>query len=94
MSGGLPQDIVNSRTAGVFAWTFGWLAGIWLFGFTVGAPLCTFVQLKLGEREKWPLSLSLTATAWAFIYGVFNRLLHVPFPAGKVFVWLKQLALM
>jgi hypothetical protein len=52
------------------------------------------VQLKLGEREKWPLSLSLTATAWAFIYGVFNRLLHVPFPAGKVFVWLKQLALM
>jgi putative tricarboxylic transport membrane protein len=92
-TGGLPQEVINSRTAGVFAWTFGWLAGIWLFGFTVGAPLCTFVQLKLGEREKWPLSLILTATAWTFIYGVFDRLLHVPFPAGKIFMMLKQYSL-
>jgi len=89
----LPQDVVNRRTAGVFGWAFGWLAAIWLFGFTIGATLCTFIQLKIGEREKWPLALILTAAAWAFIYGVFDRLLHVPFPKGQVFLWLKQLGL-
>lgn len=90
----LPKDVVNRRTAGVFGWTFGWLAALWLFGFTIGAPLCTFLQLKVGEREKWPLALILTATAWAFIYGVFDCLLHVPFPKGQFLVWLKQLSLM
>ena len=85
----LPGNVVNRRTAGVFGWTFGWLAGIWLFGFPIGAPLCTFVQLKIGERERWPLALILTATAWIFIYGVFDRLLHVPFPKGQLFLWLK-----
>lgn len=88
----LPKDVVNRRTTGVFGWTFGWLAGIWFFGFTIGAPLCTFLQLKVGEREKWLLALILTATAWAFIYGVFDRFLHVPFPKGQLFLWLKQLS--
>ena len=89
----LPGSVVNRRTAGVFAWIFGWLVSVWLFGFTIGAPLCTFLQLKVGERERWPLTLALTATAWAFIYGVFVRLLHVPFPTGQVFMWFKQLSL-
>ncbi len=89
---GLPQKVVNKRTAGVFAWTFGWFAGIWLFGFTVGAPLLTFIQLKLGEREKWPLTIALTVTVWAFVYVIFVRFLHVPFPKGEVFIWLKQLS--
>jgi hypothetical protein len=91
---GLPQEVVNKRTAGVFAWTFGWFAGIWLFGFTVGAPLCTFIQLKIGEREKWPLALALTFTVWAFVYVIFVRLLHVPFPKGEIFLWIKQLSSM
>ncbi|MHB8089983.1 MAG: tripartite tricarboxylate transporter permease [Syntrophales bacterium] len=89
---GLPKDVVNRRTASVFAWTFGWLAGIWLFGFTFGAPLCTFIQLKLGEREKWLISVVLTATVWAFVYFIFVRFLHVPFPKGEVFIWVKQLS--
>jgi TctA family transporter len=84
----LPENVVNRRTAITFAWIFAWFAGIWLFGFTIGAPLCTFIQLKFGEREKWPLSLILTFIAWAFLYIVFERLLYVPFPEGELFVWL------
>ena len=91
---GLPKEVVNRRTAGVFGWIFGWLAAIWLFGFTIGAPLCTFLQLKVGERERWPLSLALTAAAWAFIYVVFDRLLHVPFPKAQVLLWFKQLSVL
>jgi len=87
----LSKQVVNNRTAGVFGWIFGWFAAIWLFGFTIGAPLSTFIQLKVGERERWSLSLVLTGIAWAFIYFLFRGLLHLPFPRGQVFVWLKAL---
>jgi putative tricarboxylic transport membrane protein len=84
----LSRNVVNRRTAVTFAWIFAWFVGIWLFGFTIGAPLCTFIQLKIGERERWPLSIILSFIAWAFIYVLFERLLYVPFPEGELFVWL------
>jgi hypothetical protein len=87
----LPREVVNRRTAGIFGWTFGWFVAIWLLGFTIGAPLCTFIQLKIGERERWSLALLLTGISWAFIYGVFKLFLHVPFPTGQLFLWLKPL---
>lgn len=85
---GLPRDVVRRRTAGVFGWLFGWFVAIWLFGFTFGATLATFVQLKIGEREKWPLSLGLTGIAWALLFFVFKGVLHLPFPKGQIFRWL------
>jgi putative tricarboxylic transport membrane protein len=85
---GLPRDVVRRRTAGVFGWLFGWFAAIWLFGFTFGATLATFVQLKIGEKEKWPLALGLTGMAWALLYFVFKGVLHLPFPKGQLFRWL------
>jgi hypothetical protein len=84
--------VVNRRTAGVFAWIVGWFVAIWFLGFTIGAPLSTFLQLKVGERESWPLALLLAGVSWAFIYGVFKLFLHVPFPVGQLFLWLKQLS--
>ncbi|HME46477.1 MAG TPA: tripartite tricarboxylate transporter permease, partial [Syntrophorhabdales bacterium] len=90
----LPRQVVNRRTANVFMWTFAWFVSIWLFGFNIGAPLCTFIQLKIGEREGWLLTLLLTATAWAFIYFGFDLLLHVPFPKGQIFIWMKDLSLL
>ena len=94
LESGLPKQVVNRRTANVFSWTFAWFVSIWLFGFTVGAPLCTFVQLKIGEREGWLLTLLLTAVAWAFIHFGFDLLLHVPFPPGQIFVWLKHVSML
>ncbi|MDI7261981.1 MAG: tripartite tricarboxylate transporter TctB family protein, partial [Thermodesulfobacteriota bacterium] len=86
---GLTAKQVNRRTAGVFGWIIVYFLSTWLLGFTVGLPLCTFIQLKIGEREKWSLALILTGIAWAFIYSLFERLLHVPFPTGQLFLWLK-----
>ncbi len=82
-----PQE-VNRRTTVVFGWIIAYFLSIWLFGFTIGLPLCTFIQLKIGEQEKWPLTLVLTGIAWVFIYGLFERLLHVPFPTGQLFLWI------
>jgi hypothetical protein len=82
-------DLVNRRTAGIFGWIIGYCISIWLFGFTIGLPLCNFLQLKLSGREKWPITLILTGFTWAFIYFLFDRVMHVPFPVGKVWALLK-----
>jgi hypothetical protein len=79
---------VARRTAGILGWIAGYLAAIWLLGFALGGTLCTFLSLKVGSRERWPITLALTAGAAAFIYFVFERGLNVPFPPGQLFVWL------
>ena len=81
----LPAEVVNRRTAGMFGWIVGYFVGIWLFGFSFGVPLCTFIQLKIFGREKWSHSLIYTAAAWVLIFGIFDRVLHVPFPTGYLF---------
>jgi hypothetical protein len=73
-------------------WIFGWFFAIWLLGFTVASPLCAFIQLKIGEKERWPLTLLITAIVWAFIYLGFVLLLHLPLPKGQLFVWLSRLS--
>jgi Tripartite tricarboxylate transporter TctB family len=62
-----------------------YFVAIWLLGFSIGGALCCFLQLKLGSKEKWLITLILTAGLWAFIYLLFDRLLHVPFPTGYLF---------
>ena len=84
----LPVEVVNRRTAGIFSWIVGYFVAIWLLGFSVGVPLCTFIHLKIFGREKWPITLVYTASAWAMIYGIFDLVLHVPFPPGQLLVWL------
>jgi len=85
----LPTDVIKRRTASIFAWILGYFVAIWLFGFVIGFPLCTFFQLKMGYRERWLISLILTASTWAFIYGLFDFLLNTPFPPGLLFILLK-----
>jgi len=84
----LPAEVVKRRTAGIFLWIVGYFVAIWLLGFSIGVPLCTFIQLKIDGREKWSLSLIFTACTWGLIYGIFDQVLHVPFPEGQLFLWL------
>ncbi len=84
----LPREVVNRRTASICGWIIGFFLAIWLLGFSTAGALCTFVYLKIGSREKWPISIILTGAVWALIYGVFYGLLYVPFPPGQLFVWM------
>lgn len=83
----IPADVVTRRTVGILGWIIGYLAAIWLLGFMLGGTLCTFLALKFGSRERWPVTLAITAGVAAFIYGVFERGLRVPFPPGQLFTW-------
>ncbi len=88
----IPPNVENRRTLQAFGWLAMFFAGIWLLGFSIGGTLCTFIQLRFGSREKWPLTIALTALAWGLTYGVFDLLLHVPFPPGQLLVWLQLAA--
>jgi len=80
----VPEREVVRRSAAAAAWIVGFFAAIVLFGFAVAVPLFVFLYLKLQANEGWIFSAALTAGVWAFFYGLFDRLLHLPFPAGWV----------
>jgi hypothetical protein len=75
------------RTAVAFAWILGFFAAIVLLGFPIAVPLLVLLYLKLQAREGWVLSIVMTVAVWGVFYGLFDRLLHLPFPAGWVLAW-------
>lgn len=76
---------VLRRTIGTFSWIFGFFGGIWLLGFSLSIPLFVFLYLKVYSGEGWVLSLGLASAAWLLFFGLFDRLLHLPFPEGMIF---------
>ena len=81
------REVVR-RSATTAAWIVGFFAAIVLFGFPVAVPLFVFLYLKQQADEGWIFSAVFTAAVWAFFYGLFDRLLHLPFPAGWAFTWI------
>jgi putative tricarboxylic transport membrane protein len=80
--------VARRRTINIFSWILGYVFSIWLIGFAYSVPLIVFLYLKVQSREKWPISIALTALAWLFFWALFDRLLHLPFPEGQLFFWL------
>ena len=74
--------------ARVAAWMLAFFAAIALLGFMVAVPLFLFLYLKLQGGEGWAMSIGLTAGVFAAFYGLFDALLHLPFPAGWLLAWL------
>lgn len=72
------------RTWMIFSWILGFLLMILLVGFPLAVPLFVFAYLK-ASGEKWPLSSLLTVLSWLFMKGLFDWLLHLPFPEGWLF---------
>ena len=76
------------ETVKICAWILGYFVAIWLLGFPIAVAVTTFLYLKLAN-ERWALALVLTFFAWVSFYGLFSYLLHVPFPEGVLFAWLR-----
>jgi hypothetical protein len=74
-------------TAAICGWILAMFGAIWLLGFSPATFLTTFLYLKLGAREPWGVSLTLSLAAFLFVYGLFERGLGVPFPAGRLVAW-------
>ena len=84
----LPSKLAVRRALLACAWLLGFLAGIVLVGFPIAVPLLVLLYVKLQGREGWGLSIGLAAAVWGVFYGIFDQLLHLPFPDGWIQSWL------
>ena len=84
----LEPAVVRSRAISIVAWILGFFLAIWLLGFVVAVPLATFLYFRFAGGEKWSISIPLSLVAGAIFYGLFDYLLHLPFPEGTLLVWL------
>jgi putative tricarboxylic transport membrane protein len=81
----LPPGVTYRRTAGIAGWILGFFGALWLLGISIAVPAMTFLYLKVGAGERWPISLVVTAGLWLFLYGLFRYALQIPFPEGLLF---------
>ncbi len=87
-SADLPEQVTRSRMLVAIGWMLGLFVAIVLLGFPIAVPLFVFLYVKLQGREGWGLSLVFTLVVWGIFYGLFDRLLHLPFPAGWIQTWI------
>ena len=88
LSTDVPPAIARRRTLLTFTWMAAFVALVFLVGFPLAVPIFLFSYLTLQSGESFLSSLVLTVAAWGFFYGVFERLLRLPFGAGVVQAWL------
>lgn len=79
----LAPDERMRRSLQIAGWILGMFAAVVLLGFLVAVPLGAFAYLR-AARERWIPSVAIGALCWAFVYGVFDRVLHVPLPPGEL----------
>jgi hypothetical protein len=88
LSSHLPARQTLRRAGVAIAWMLGFFAAIVLLGFPIAVPLFVLLYLKLQGGEGWVLSIVMMAAVWGVFYGLFDRLLHLPFLAGWLWAWL------
>ena len=81
-------EVARKRMISIISWVLGFFFSIWFLGFIWSSVVATFLYLKVGSRENWFMSIFLTALSWLFFAGLFDRILHLPFPEGQLFIWL------
>ena len=86
--GDVPSELALRRTVLAIGWILGFFAAIVLLGFLAAVPLFVFLYLTVQGRERWPFSALFAAAVSVLFYGLFDALLHMPFPAGWIFEWL------
>ena len=85
---GIDPLLARWRTISCFSWIIGFLASVWLIGFSISIASGVFLYLKMQAKEGLLLSVVLTAAAWLVYWGLFEQILYLPFPEGKIFLWL------
>jgi hypothetical protein len=80
--------VERQRTFAIGCWIVGFFIAIWIVGFIPASALATFLYLKFGAGERWPVTLAITAGCWLFFFGLFDYALQMPFPQGALFEWL------
>jgi TctA family transporter len=67
------------------AWMAAFFLLLWLVGALVAVPLFAALYLLAAARGSIVLAGTYALASWLFIYGLFDRALRVPLPAGALF---------
>ncbi|MBI4331776.1 MAG: tripartite tricarboxylate transporter TctB family protein [Chloroflexi bacterium] len=70
-----------------YAWFFGLLISIWLIGFTVAIPIFSFLYAKF-HGARWLISIIIAAVSLVILQGLFEQILHIPWPDPVFQQWL------
>jgi len=84
----IPPEVVKRRTIEICVWIAGFWVAFWLLGFSLATLVATLLYLKVAARERWLMTVLLSVFSFAFVYGLFEKALGVPFPPGQLLVWL------
>jgi hypothetical protein len=87
----LPNRTVLARAARFFSWFLAFLACMSLIGMLPTVPLMIAGYMRVEGREPWKLSLILAGCVTVFLYVVFDRILHIPWPDSFLGQWLPGL---
>jgi hypothetical protein len=63
----------------IWAWLWGLFFAIHLIGMPIALPLFVFLYVKI-YGGRWTTAIILAAGTWGFLYGIFEQVLHVPWP--------------
>jgi hypothetical protein len=91
LSEDIDPAVATRRTLVAFGWVLGFFVLILLVGFTLSVPLLVFLFLKFQAREKWGITLFLTASSLIFFFGLFVWMLNIPFAEGWIIEGVKRL---
>lgn len=81
---GVPRALALRRTLAAAGWIGGFFAAIVLLGFPLAVPAFVLLYLRLQGGESWLFSAIFSIAVWAVFYGLFDRMLHLPFPPGAL----------
>ena len=82
---GLDRRTEISRTLAFFGWFAGGAVGVWLLGIVIALPLLALLYALVEGRERWTVSLLMAAATFLLIWGLFEYLLEMRWPAGALF---------
>lgn len=69
------------------AWLVGLLTGIWMFGFTVSIPIYSLLYARL-NGARWLIAVVIAVVNFIFLQGVFEQIIHVPWPDPFLQRWI------
>ncbi|HEX7936145.1 MAG TPA: tripartite tricarboxylate transporter permease [Paraburkholderia sp.] len=78
----LPNKVTLMRAARFFGWFVGFLVCMSVIGMIPTVPIVIVAFMRIEGREPWRLSLILAACVTALIYGVFDQIIHIPWPSS------------
>jgi hypothetical protein len=84
-----PPDVFATATRAEWSSAIAWMAGfflmLWLVGALIAVPLFALMYLLMVARQSIPRAGVYAVVSWLFIYGLFDRALRIPLPAGVLF---------